>query len=505
MAKRAVAYTRYSSDNQREESIDAQWRAISEYCNRKGYVLTTNYSDEARSATSDQRPNFQKMIEDSKQRKFDLIIVHKLDRFARDRYDSAFYKRALKIEGVRIESVLEHLDDSPESIILESVLEGMAEYYSRNLARETRKGLRENALVGKHVGGRPPYGYRLNAETRLLEINEKAAPAVRFYFNSILEGKSLNDIAISLNGMGYRTYSGKQFTKNSFWDWASNKKYIGIYTWDVRCPKNPDGTRNNHKKRDETDQIQVENVIPAIIDLPTWEKVNEIMEKRKKKPGSMKAKIPYLLSDKIFCKRCGSLYRGSSYRNWRLPEERYSYYKCSGNCGNKPINKNDFEKNIIEQALCHFFNPDALETIIEKVQRLFQDEQERGTKESQPIKDEIHELKTKIGRWIDALGDGLITKEMIADKMSQAKQRMITLQSQLERIDSLNVQQNLPKQFIKNYLEQRKNQLLSDNSSDKKLILQELIDRIDVDHDLIRDKYRIDLTIRLLHGVESGT
>lgn len=141
----AVAYPRYSSDNQREESINAQMGAIEEYCQRKGYTLVGTYPDEAKSATTDQRPNFQRMMKDSEKGMFDVVIVHKFDRFARDRYDSAYYKRLLKKNGVRLESVLEQLDDSPESVILESVLEGMAEYYSKNLAREARKGMLENA------------------------------------------------------------------------------------------------------------------------------------------------------------------------------------------------------------------------------------------------------------------------------------------------------------------------------------------------------------------------
>ena len=132
----AWAYCRFSSDHQREESIDAQIRAIRDYCGRNRITLEKIYRDEARSATTDDRPSFQQMFSDIKEYPCDLVIVHKLDRFSRDRYDSAFYKRKLKERGIRLVSVLENIDGSPESIILESVLEGMSEYYSRNLARE---------------------------------------------------------------------------------------------------------------------------------------------------------------------------------------------------------------------------------------------------------------------------------------------------------------------------------------------------------------------------------
>lgn len=138
---RAVLYARFSSDNQREESIEAQLRAMHEYCSRNSIVVIHEFCDRAKSATTDDRPEFLKMIAASREGDFDFAIVHKLDRFSRNRYDSAYYKRELKKNGVQLLSVLEQMDDSPESIILESVLEGMSEYYSKNLAREAYREL----------------------------------------------------------------------------------------------------------------------------------------------------------------------------------------------------------------------------------------------------------------------------------------------------------------------------------------------------------------------------
>ena len=169
---KAASYCRYSSDNQREESIQAQSRAIKEYANKEKIQIVKIYTDEARSATTDNRPGFLQMIKDSEMRIFDLVLVHKLDRFARNRYDSAFYKRELKQNGVKLKSVLENLDDSPESIILESVLEGMNEYYSANLSREVMKGMKETALQCKHTGGKPPLGYDV-AKDKTYVINEQ--------------------------------------------------------------------------------------------------------------------------------------------------------------------------------------------------------------------------------------------------------------------------------------------------------------------------------------------
>jgi site-specific DNA recombinase len=173
---RAVIYARYSSDNQREESIKAQVRASTEYCKRKGYMLVKTYTDEARSALTDDRPQFQQMIQDARDGLFDALIIHKLDRFARNRYDSAFFKRELRRAEVKIESVLEHLDDSPESILLESLLEGLAEYYSKNLGREAMKGMKETALQAKHLAAFHRWDWMWGRTGTTLLMNTRLKP-----------------------------------------------------------------------------------------------------------------------------------------------------------------------------------------------------------------------------------------------------------------------------------------------------------------------------------------
>ena len=157
----AVIYARYSSDNQREESIDGQIRECMEYCSRNGMTVIKEYIDRALSAKTDQRPDFQRMIKDSAKGLFDVVVVWKLDRFARNRYDSAHYKAVLKKNGVRVISAKENIADGPEGIILESMLEGMAEYYSAELSEKVIRGHTENALKCKYNGGTPTFGFRL--------------------------------------------------------------------------------------------------------------------------------------------------------------------------------------------------------------------------------------------------------------------------------------------------------------------------------------------------------
>ena len=131
---KAVIYARYSSDSQREESIEGQLRECTEYAERNGITILRSYIDRALSARTADRPEFQNMIKDSEQKLFDVVLIWKLDRFSRDRYDSAHYKRILKKNGVKVVSVKENISDGPEGIILESMLEGYAEYYSAELS-----------------------------------------------------------------------------------------------------------------------------------------------------------------------------------------------------------------------------------------------------------------------------------------------------------------------------------------------------------------------------------
>ena len=126
----SVIYARYSSDNQREESIDGQLRECKAFAEKNDIQIVGTYIDRAFSARTDNRPDFQKMIKDSVSKKFDVIIVWKLDRFARDRYDSAHYKALLRKNGVKVVSATEKISDGSEGILMEAVLEGMAEYYS---------------------------------------------------------------------------------------------------------------------------------------------------------------------------------------------------------------------------------------------------------------------------------------------------------------------------------------------------------------------------------------
>ena len=146
---KAVIYARYSSDKQTEQSIDGQLRICRDYAGQNGIELIGNYIDRAVSGRFDNRPNFQLLIKDSKRSLFDTVLVYKFDRFARSKYDSAIYKRQLKRNGVKVVSASEYIPDAPEGIILESMLEGYAEYFSAELSQKVKRGQVESMEIGR--------------------------------------------------------------------------------------------------------------------------------------------------------------------------------------------------------------------------------------------------------------------------------------------------------------------------------------------------------------------
>lgn len=364
----AWAYCRFSSDHQREESIDAQIRAIRDYCARQNITLDRIYRDEAKSATTDDRPSFQQMFNDIKTEPCDMVIVHKLDRFSRDRYDSAFYKRKLKEQGARLVSVLENIDGSPESIILEAVLEGMSEYYSRNLAREVQKCKKETAYQCRHNGGVPPLGYDVDSDGHY-HINAAEAEMVKKMYEMKAAGRSYSEIAGYLNGIGVRTKRGGKFTKNSFHDLFKNEKYKGVYVYN-RATSKIAGKRNNHANKDDEEIIRIEDGIPRIVSDELWNEVNRLMGDRSMN-ARHKAKRTYLLSGLIYCGECGSPMSGNARRAGRNKTE-YITYDCNRRhrektCKAKSINKKYVEDLVISHLSDEFFTHDNVMQLSQRI------------------------------------------------------------------------------------------------------------------------------------------
>lgn len=491
MLKGAI-YARYSSDNQREESIDAQIRAIKEYCQKNNIQIVKIYTDEAFSATTDDRPGFLRMIKDSESGLFEVVIVHKLDRFARDRYDSAYYKRQLKRNGVRLISVLEPLDDSPESVILESVLEGMAEYYSKNLAREVLKGMKETAYQCKHTGGIPPLGYDV-AEDKTYVINPYEAQAVMLIFTMYADGKSYNEIIDKLNKEGYRTKTGRRFGKNSIHDILRNEKYRGIYIFNRSSAKR-DGKRNHHKNKPDDEIIRIPGGMPRIISEELWERVQKRLEKNAKGPGANKAKEIYLLSGIIFCGKCGNAMVGNR-RYAGRNKEKYLSYECSTRkrtkeCDMKSIGAEYVENIVIEELEKRIFSPFVIKKLASKILKYAREQSEEIIKDIKLFQSQLAGVETEINNIVNAIAAGMFHPSMKA-KMDELEAKKANLIIKLEEAKLQSEIHTPSEEMIISYLQKDSN-IKNKSREEQKRIISAYVRKVIVYEDTIDIKFIVD-------------
>ena len=324
-AMNAVIYARYSSDKQTENSIDGQLRACQQYAEQHGYSIVGEYIDRAMSGTNDNRPEFQRMIEDSAKQQFAFIIVYRFDRFSRNRYDSAIYKKKLEAVGVRVLSASEQIGDGDEGIILESIYEAMDEAYSRRLSRITKRGMREAAIKGLWTGGVVPLGYKV--EDQRLVIDERTAPIVRQIFELYASGLTKRQVADALNAKGYRTKHGKLFTHANFTSIMRNTMYYGDYAFD-----------------------DVERTCPAIVDKALFDRVQRIETANKKCFGRKVEDTFFLLGGKLFCGYCGSAMIGDS--GTSQSGDRHFYYTCGKRKKAHTCKKRSERKGFIEWYVC---------------------------------------------------------------------------------------------------------------------------------------------------------
>ena len=352
-----VIYARYSSHNQTEQSIEGQILVCNEYAKKNNYTIVGEYIDRALTGTNDNRPEFKKMIEDSNKKYFEGVLVYQLDRFARNRYDSATYKHKLKKNGVRVFSAKENISDDASGVLMESVLEGMAEYYSVELSQKVRRGMSINAQKCLCNGSTPPLGFKIGKDKKY-EIDNSTAPIIQKIFDMYANGYIMADITKYLNERNIKTSYGNDFNKNSIRRILENEKYIGTYIYG---------------------DIKIENGMPNIVDKKVFNKVQEQLKKNKKTPARAKAKTEYLLTTKLFCGTCKEMMVGVS--GTSKTGATHNYYSCNGRkkkgCNRKNVQKDYIEDLIISQAR-NILTDSYIEKIAKMVVKSINEEQKNN-------------------------------------------------------------------------------------------------------------------------------
>lgn len=417
---KAVIYARYSSDNQREESIEGQLRECTAYCQKNDITILRTYIDRAMSAKTDHRPDFQRMIRDSAKGLFDVIIVWKLDRFARNRYDSAHYKAQLRKYGVKVLSATENISDGPEGIILESMLEGMAEYYSAELSEKVIRGHTENALKCKYNGGTPTFGYVIDKD-KYYQIDPHTAPVVLESYIRYDQGATMKEVMEYMAENGFTTIRGRKIDLNFIARMLKNRKYIGEYSY--RHIVTPGG-------------------IPAIVPQDLFDRVQQRLEQNRKAPARHKAEDDYLLTTKLFCGTCGAMMVGESGTS-ASKGRKYHYYRCVNtkkhktcNAKHKSVRKIPLENAVVNATMVKVMDDHFVEYIADRVMEL----QSQESSELPTLRQQLAETERGIENMLNAIQMGIIN--------ASTKQRLDELEERKKDIELRIIQEEIKKPLL---------------------------------------------------------
>lgn len=448
--EKAVIYARYSSDNQRDASIDQQIKACEKYAIAQDLQVIRTYDDRALTGKTDKRPGFLRMIRDSAKRDFRYVIVYSLDRFSRNKYDSVMHKHTLKENGVTVLSAMEHITDDPTGALMESILEGFAEYYSRELSQKIHRGLTDNAEKGI-VNGSVPLGYRRGKDGHA-EVVEEEAEVVREIFRRVYDGEHLIRIAEDLNRRGLRTKKGALWNRSSFNKILSNERYIGVYLY------------KDHR---------IEGGFPSIVDPDLFHAVQTYVKNKPKGRGTMKRRkcnaATYLLTGKLYCGECDSPMSGIS--GTARNEDMHYYYICTKKkyekgCHKKNVPRDEIERRIVIELMQLLNDDELLEWMADKAIEYL--ESERNTAEIDSLRASLDEATKKRDNLRKSLESGDVIP-IVIKWIKDRQQEIDELTGRIAALEKLALV-DIDREMILSYLEMLRDGDVNDREFQEKMI-----------------------------------
>ena len=428
--KTAVIYARYSSESQTEQSIEGQLRVCNDYAKRNDIVIVGTYIDRAMTGTNDNRLEFQRMLKEGHKGAWDYIIVYKLDRFARNKYDAVVNKKKLRDKGIKLLSAMENLNDSPEGRLMEGVLEDFNQYFSEELAQKVKRGLRESWLKGYATGGNPLFGYDI--VDRRYVINPYEAEIIKEAFTKYAQGYKVPFIAKEFKEKGYKRKDGKDLNDKHIYFILHNMKYTG---------------------RVEHNGEMYDNIFPRIIDDILWEAVSAIYNSNKFIPSPKKEKYDFILTGKLICGDCKNYMRGDSGTS-RTKDIHYSYI-CSHKrrkkvkCNSKRIKKQEIEDIVINSTYETFGTEDKLSIVAENIYKVHKERTDNNVTLKSLEKKQV-EIKKACDNMMKAIEMGVIT-EMTATRMRELEAQLLECNAFIER-EKHNTDASITVEDIKNFL-----------------------------------------------------
>lgn len=427
--RRVAVYIRYSSENQRDGySVEYQLDECMKYINENNMIFIKAYVDEAVSGKStDNRNSFFEMINDVKRGDYDAVVVYKYSRFARNLVEATLYRQQIEKAGAQLISAMERIDDStPEGRMMRNIIMVMDEYYSDNLATFVRSAQYLAAKSGKIMGAIAPLGLKYNDEGTY-DINEDEAPAIRLIFKMFADGASQAAILRQLDALGYKTRNGIPYKSSTLSGLLTNEKYIGRYSIEL----------------EGYEKVVHENAFDALIDMNTWHRVQERLNKKKaeKEAKPRMKKRSYPLTGKIVCKHCRHPYIGSAkggiHKGVRVD---YNYYVCKGKddkriCKNKNIRKEKLEGYVFEQIRKNLLNENAIEKIAVETYNILTTDKAPTEADLKTLRAEKKKIEAKLEKLLDSFIDGDLPKSVLQKKSASLTEQVNAIDKQITRIE----------------------------------------------------------------------
>lgn len=409
--KKAVIYARYSSEKQNYQSIEGQLRVCNKYAKDHNLIVVDKYIDTALTGTNDKRFAFQKMLNDSKKKLWDYVIVYKLDRFSRNKYEITIHRHFLKENGVKLLSAMENIPDSPEGIILESVIEGMAQYFSLDLSQKVKRGMTELFYKKQFTGGNVLFGYDIVDKKYVINVYE--SEIVKNIFTDYSNGKTKALIVKELSEKGVLNKNNKPITYSSLSRILKNLKYTGVVVHDDK---------------------EFYDIVPPIIDKDLFDKVN--VQQTIKKRTIKTIDCNFILSGKIFCGKCKSPMHGDS--GTSKTGNIYYYYTCHSHKKNKgckmPSIKKESLENKIFEICATILKKDYLHIVVDNAYKIHLEELESNL-DIQNLNNQLSKKKKALNNILNAIEAGIYNES--------TQQRILDLEKD---IDLLNVKINNEKE-----------------------------------------------------------
>ena len=441
----AITYCRVSSEEQAQKdiSIPAQRKAIHRWAEAQpGVQVVEDFVDQGISAyaPADKRPGFCDMVSFCRKNDVDLILVHKLDRFSRNREESILFKSLLRKHGVTVKSITENYDpDTPQGFLYEGMIEVINQFYSMNLATETLKGMRENAERGFHNGGRVPFGYRLEKvmvgareHSKLVPGPDEEVATVREIFRLATDlAMGVKSIANELNKRGVPAPRSRHWNSSTVNHMLSNRVYVGDQVW-FQSRK---AGRDSRERTGEDDWIVTQDAHPAIIDREVFEERQRIAKSRQFMQPSHRKHVSYLLSRVMICGCCGANFHGRRHKytskKTGKTTERFRYYcgaylsKGPSVCKPLGVDRDWADALVMSTIRARLSSQGGLDELQERVRERIEARRQVYGESSQRVDQKLAEIDRRIQNYYRAIGEGLdplVCQQHIADLTEKKEQ-----------------------------------------------------------------------------------